>query len=280
MTKALHAVAPLDGSAEAEKIFPALVAIGAKKVTLLHVNVAGDKGDVLAAAADRARKAGIEKVEQLTTDGTPAEAIAETAERLGASLIAITTHGKGGADRRVLGSVAEVVMRISATPVLMIRGGDIPTPPSLLDRVVIPLDGSDHAWRAVEVLASLVDASKVKLTLAGVVECLGPVPKLGPAKPDDNVETRYFRLQDDSTRKTLKASADRAESLGFEVGIDVGIGSPAAKILDLADSGKATMIALTTRGRSGLSRLLFGSVAEQIVRASVKPLLICRVDGG
>jgi len=279
MTKALHAVAPMDGSAEAEKIFPALVAIGAKKVTLLHVKVPGDREGELAGAADRARKAGLEKVESLTTDGTPADAIAETAERLGASLIALTTHGKGGSDRRVLGSVAEVVIRVSATPVLMIRGGDIPTPPSLLDRVLIPLDGSDHAWRAVEVLASLADPSAVKLTLAAAVECLGPARRLGPAKPDDNVETRYFRLQDESARKTLTASADRARSLGFEVGIDVALGSPAAKILDLADASKATMIALTTRGRSGLSRLLFGSVAEQIVRASTKPLLICRVDG-
>lgn len=279
MTKALHAVAPLDGSAEAEKIFPALVAVGAKKVTLLHVKVAGQPDGDLAAAAERARQAGIEKVELLTTDGAPADAIARAAERLGASLIAITTHGRGGADHRILGSVAELVIRISATPVLMVRGGDVPTPPSLLDRVLVPLDGSDHAWRAVEVLASLVDPSAVALTLAGVVECFGRPPKLGPAKPDDSVETRYFRLQDEATRKTLKSSADRAESLGFKVGIDVALGSPAAKILDMADAGQATLVALTTRGRSGLSRLLFGSVAEQIVRSSAKPLLICRVDG-
>lgn len=79
-----------------------------------------DAREAVELAADRAREAGVERVETAVEHGDPAEQIRETAAADDADLIVMGTHGRSGIERRLLGSVAETTVRGADVPVLTV----------------------------------------------------------------------------------------------------------------------------------------------------------------
>src|SRR5690606_33012930 len=82
-------------------------------------------------------------VEVVVVAGKPADWIIEYARD--ADMIIMTTHGYGAGRRLVYGSVADRIARISPTPVMLIRGGERPITARPVQRIVVPLDGSDRS---------------------------------------------------------------------------------------------------------------------------------------
>ena len=136
---------PLDGSILAETALPPAIALagqhGAKLVLLraaeahtrpmadpIEAQVLTVRGaeDYLAGLRGRVTQAGIASVETSVWYGPPAEAIVEAARFRGADLIVMSSHGRTGLGRLVLGSVAETVLRATRVPILLIRPGDAP----------------------------------------------------------------------------------------------------------------------------------------------------------
>jgi nucleotide-binding universal stress UspA family protein len=148
-----HILVSLDGSEIAEQVLPHVEALAEKfgaAVTLLratmppvspvmptpvglpvtpdvtgtYIEVAEAGREVaseyLGSVAERLRSHGLQVTQELP-EGPAAEAILERAEAVGADLIALATHGRGGLERLVLGSVAEEVVRKSSCPVLLVR---------------------------------------------------------------------------------------------------------------------------------------------------------------
>jgi nucleotide-binding universal stress UspA family protein len=215
----------------------------------------------LEATAERLRAQGIRAKTQVVR-GPTADAILDAAHAEKGTLIALATHGRTGLGRWLLGSVAEKVVRASELPVLLLHSfrtegkgapvlvGDGLTP---FRRILVPMDGSKNAEAvlpAVEPFARLFEAELLILNVAPVGE-----PEAGPA-----VEATAERL----SKAGLKAKVLRLE------------GDPAGRILDAAEAESADLIAMTTHGRSGLSRWILGSVTERVLRASTTPLLIVR----
>lgn len=200
-------------------------------------------------------------------DGPPAEAILETAKREKASLIAMTTHGRSGVSRWALGSVAGKVLQASHVPVLMMHsfrasgsgathagGGEIP-----FRRILLPLDGSATAagvLPAVGALGALCDSEILVLQVV-------PGGEQGAGTPVPEIPVEESLNQ-------LRASGRRARLLCVK-GED-----PAASILDVAEGEVVDLIAMSTHGRSGISRWVFGSVAERVIQSSAIPLLVVR----
>lgn len=124
-----HIIVPLDGSALAETILPHAVALAkglnAKlclvRVTPGHTLRDGARND-LKWLADMAREEGVADVESKVLYGTPAEAIVDLTHEYPDSLVAMTTHGRSGMNRWLMGSVADRVVREAAGPVLVLRG--------------------------------------------------------------------------------------------------------------------------------------------------------------
>ena len=135
---------PLDGSLLAESALKPAVELAREKHAKLvlmraaeaHTTVT-DPGEAQVAAvreADeyltrvRARvlEGGVAAVEAAVWYGPPTEAIAEAASYRSADLIVMSSHGRGGLGRLVLGSVAEGVLRATRTPILLIRAGGAP----------------------------------------------------------------------------------------------------------------------------------------------------------
>lgn len=140
---------PLDGSVVAEAALTPAVDLartwGARLVLLraaeahtgpltdpieAQVHVMREAEEYLAAAQARVKAAGVAEVELSAWYGPPAEAIVEAARHRHADLIVMSSHGRSGVARLVLGSVAESVLRATAVPILLIRpaGAPLDTP--------------------------------------------------------------------------------------------------------------------------------------------------------
>jgi nucleotide-binding universal stress UspA family protein len=135
---------PLDGSRLAEAALPEAFAFGRQGAKLLllraaegtrlpaadptdsQVAVVREAEGYLASVAVRARKAGVENVETSVWYGPPAESIIDAAHARGIDLIVMSSHGRSGLGRLVLGSVAETVLRGTTTPILLLRDREAP----------------------------------------------------------------------------------------------------------------------------------------------------------
>ncbi len=263
---ALQVLLPLDGSAEADLAVAAVAGLGPAKVVLLH---AADgsvvPGSYFDGVEQRLKASGVGEVVRLTQAGPAARVILETAPKSGAGLIALSMHGRSGWDLLRLGSVAEQVLRAATLPVLAVPKGSSPAG-SLLGCVLAPQDGSELAEQGLVRLWKLFPARPGALHLLGVVEAYAGPSRLGA----DDVVSRFYQLQADELKaKLLGVAAGKAQ-------VHIDLGRPASKILDHAASLKATLIAMSTHGRSGFTRWTLGSVTEQVLRASPVPVLVLR----
>ena len=134
--------------------------------------------------------------------------------------------------------------------------------------ILIPLDGSEMAEAAITEARQLARPDNSKLVLVRAASAL--------ALPgNDAIDARLYALQDaeaylDAVKRRLEAEGVR----GVET--HVWYGSAAAAIVEAAALYKADLIVMTTHGRSGLGRLVFGSVAESVLRGTTAPILLVR----
>jgi nucleotide-binding universal stress UspA family protein len=285
---------PIDGSPLSERILPiACGGLGAATVTLVRVVeppglfagadapppvalVAAAEVELDALAERLRERWGLAEVRTRVRRGAVAPAILEAAAETRCSLIALTTHGRSGFDRAVLGSVAERVIRAAPVPVLALRADDAapaaPLPPALFERVLIPHDGSPMASRAIEVLSRFDGARRSRVTLLRAIDL--PIGVISPAT--QGLVAELLLAERDHIRDELEVAAGRARALGFEASAALELGPPAAAVLDRAEALAASLVAMATHGRAGPSRWVLGSVTERVLRAATAPLLICR----
>lgn len=210
---------------------------------------------------------------QLTNDGYPARyvlrsgfaahEILEAASEEKASLIALSTHGRGGLERWVLGSVAEKVLQGSPLPVLVSRSlplsisrGKLESTP--IRKFLVPLDGSRMSLGSLAPVLELARRVDAHVTLLHVDE---PTPYEGRWESPDS---------------TLQEAQDLLRNACIPATVQLKKGDPGEEILKAMESGEVDLAALTTHGRSGPSRWVFGSVTAKVLRASPVPLLVVR----
>ncbi len=236
----------------------------------------------LTEASSELRKGGV-KVDAVTRPGNAREVIIALAKEIGADLIVMSTHGRSGVGRVVLGSVAEHVLRMAGLPVLLVTPHSPSNwSPNLHGPVVVSLDGSGMAESAVvpaQRLAQTLGAGLSLIRIVEPVEVISP-DALGPTGMLNS--TPYGGLQIDLS-SDLTSQVDAAEdylqqfasTLGAETPLETKaiIGDPASTICQVAVEQGAAAIALSTHVRSGLDRLVLGSVAISAVRHAAMPVL-------
>jgi nucleotide-binding universal stress UspA family protein len=283
---------PLDGSTLADRIVKQVKRLLVRKdLEVVLLSVVDAHPDP--AARDRAITAARDHVEGVRDQlidagaiastrvvvGEPVEQIVEHARRLEPELVAMATHGRSGLTRFLRGSTAEKVIRHCPRPVLVANpraldaiggGGDGEL---RFTRILVPLDGSDASLGIiplVEDLARLYAAEVVLLRVEWTVPIAGtPYPaEVAALRPADEVAAGL-----EPTRRRLAHEGIPARTIA-------GYGPEALEILDAAEREQVDLVAMSTHGRSGLSRWFFGSVAEQVLRHCTRPLLVRRVHGG
>jgi nucleotide-binding universal stress UspA family protein len=219
------------------------------------------------------------KVHTRVAEGMPAPSILEHADSEGATMIAMSTHGRSGVPRWVMGSVAEKVARASRVPVLLARsfrqgGTATAAGAAALRKILVPTDGSPTAMSVVGPAEKLAQLYGSKVVLLHVQE--PQVPAVGFAGMEGAVLQAPLPPPDPEV--ALKPMAQRFEHAGLSVTSISRVGDPAAQILEQATAWGADLIALATHGRSGVSRWVLGSVAERVLRHADVPLLVVRAE--
>jgi nucleotide-binding universal stress UspA family protein len=208
--------------------------------------------------------------------GDPADEILRVATERRCGVIAMASHGRGSLGRWTYGSVADRVVRAADRPVLVVRAHDrepalaLPT----INRLVVPLDGSAVAERALPVAAVAADRLRVplRLVLALDVRTLADAASTGVYP-----ETVLLRSLDPlraAATGYLQGQAERLEASGHRVSHEVREGSPGDELL--AATEPTDLVAMTTHGRGGVHRWLLGSVADKLVRHGRAPVLLVR----
>ena len=227
----------------------------------------------LKGVASRLRKEGV-AVEVQAALGRPAEQILQVSEEEECGLIAMSTHGRNPISRSILGSVTDKVIHTSKIPVLTVtpeREKSNQDDETTFTTIVVPLDGSELAEGALPYAEELASTLSLDILLARAVRT--EVPSYTEA--GFNVwEPGLTKDMVQEAKAYLAGVAEPLTAKGLTVRNEVVIGSPAQALLNLAQETEQNLIAMTTRGRSGLSRWLMGSVAEALVRGSGDPVLV------
>ena len=147
----------------------------------------------------------------------------------------------------------------------------------MLKHVLVPLDGSQLAEEALEYARSIVEPQG-RVTLATAVE-VDSVPTYGPtAMP--LVRTSIPDYQDalnsliPQATRYLERVADNLAASGLSVDCETRMGDPAGVIVEIARERNVDAIVISTHGRSGLGRFLFGSVTTKVLEAAHRPVFV------
>jgi nucleotide-binding universal stress UspA family protein len=187
-----------------------------------------------------------------------------------ADLVVLGTHGKRGVRRLMLGSVAEEVVRKAPCPVVTVGRGAIPPEDMEGGTMLVPVDFSEHQTRLLDHVRELAPVYDMDATVLHVVEMRGVPDAYGV----------YSSLPDPGKlgERAEKALDEEVESLradGIDVSVAVKSGHPADQILTYAEEIDAAFVTIATHGRTGLERMLMGSVAEKVIRRA--PCPVCTV---
>lgn len=233
----------------------------------------------LEAIARRARDEGVAAEPELL-GGRVESALIEHAGRVDADLIVMTTHGRGPVERAWVGSVADRVVRQSPVPVLLVRPAAEATPaeatpaearPPVLENVLIPLDGSEHAESVLGPATELGKLWGARCTLFTVVRPGGILSRAEPEKQ------RAEKAKEEAARAYLSQVAARLQGDWAQVDVEIADEwSVGGAIVWTADRLGADAIALSTHGHGGLRRLFLGSVADKVIRGASVPVLVTR----
>ncbi len=220
--------------------------------------------------------------------GAAADVIMAIAGAEPTALVVMSTHGRSGISRWVMGSVTDKVLHTIPNPMLIVRANVLgpASPESSLKSVVVPLDGSATSELAIPHAMSVAGALSASITVLRVTPTeahyrhqlslitpeMGAIPNFESAEPDqlvgEDADEADGYLADVSNRMAI----DHAHGVVTEHQLNDNV---AQTIIDQA-SAQPSLVAMTTHGRSGVGRMVLGSVTDRVVRHSNLPVLVIR----
>jgi nucleotide-binding universal stress UspA family protein len=246
-------------------------AVAMVEVNRLEAEVYSTAERDVSEAADRVRRPGL-VIDTAVLRGRPATAISERARAMKANLIVVGSRGHGRISAMLLGSISSELVDHAPAPVLVARGVSI-------DRVLLAWDGSSCAARAAELLSTWPIFATSSIRVVGVADIEVPwwtgfpepgSPELIPTFVEATEAARRHRdelvvgMTDALRLAGLSATGDRLD------------GDAATELLSRASATKTDLIVLGTHGRTGLARLVIGSVARNVLHHASCSVLIVR----
>jgi nucleotide-binding universal stress UspA family protein len=277
---------PLDGSELAERAITyakSLAKAKGSELIIFTVSVAS------VGQLDRPMKAYLElKAKELQSQGIKAsiaisygnmaDEIIKFADKNKIDLIIISTHGHSGIKRWVLGSVALKVLHGACTPVLLIKSRAHKISEVEFKKILIPIDGSPFSEASIPYVKEMAKETSGEIILLRVSE--PPVlsadrsPAIKPSWEEyRNIIMAEIQRQAEEYLEGIKANIEKS---GIKVRSQAILGKAAESILQVAKKENINLIAMTTHGRTGVSRWVYGSGASRIVEESLQPVMLIR----
>ena len=224
--------------------------------------------ELLETPAARLRARGI-ACEPVVGRGRVPQAIRALAERVKADLIVVGSRGLGPIRSTLLGSVSQEVVDL-APSVLVVRA-------PVVSGIVFGTDGSSGAQAAEQTLLALPLAARVAVRVVSVAENLRPLTTgMAPTLYHDAMawQSEYEAEALTVHQKIARDTADRLRAHGMDVTSEARAGDPTSELLAAATDAGADLIVVGSRGRTGLTRLVLGSVARRVVQHAKASVLI------
>jgi nucleotide-binding universal stress UspA family protein len=286
---------PLDGSRAAEIVLPYAQEIasnfGAEIILLSVSEQAGEERDHLYRTylertveqveqrlEDRGAKEKVELKHEVLI-GKPAGEILRYADENNVSIVMMASRGQSEQGPWRLGNIASKVLRATSKPVLLTRR-EADTASlhrrRLIEKILLPLDGSVTGEAAIPQAETLAQALGAELVLFNAVEPFtgwigSEAFAMYPEKEEERSEAAVSYLS--GVEKELQQ-----KGLSTSTGVDLGAAS--GRILEYAEANAIDLIAMSTHGRSGIGRWVFGSVTDKVLHAGTTPVLVVQATKG
>ena len=225
----------------------------------------------LAIHGDQIRTRGVQ-VKTVCVWGNPAAMILDQVQSKRANLIVMATHGRSGPGRWVYGSVADEVLRRAPVPVIEVPPAVTqPWPAERALRILVPLDGSGPSEAGLVAAEDVASPLGAELILLQVVQC--------PQYALYGATSAYLEAfnPNDAIKDAQKYLGTLARQRSVaQVRVVTELGEPSVAIAEVACGEKVDMIAMATHGRSGLARVVLGSVATGTLYRAQVPVMLVR----
>jgi nucleotide-binding universal stress UspA family protein len=197
--------------------------------------------------------------------GEPYEAIVEIAEEEGRDLIVMGVRGASLAQRLLVGSVTARVIGYSSQDVLA-----VPEKGSIgWDRILVATDGSEYSRKAVDKALDVVQNSGGSLTVVAVLEISPHIYAVAPEVAEEKIKL---------PQKYVEEVKELAASRGLLAEGFVRESESADEVItDIARKQNIDLIVVGSHGRTGLKRLLMGSVTESVIAHAPCPVLVVKL---
>lgn len=218
------------------------------------------------------------RVKRSVEQGSAAEVIIEKAAADESTLIAMTTHGRSGLNRWLLGSVAEKVLRATTNPLLLVRA--VPEGKAegeaTLESIVVPLDGSELAEHALPIVTEIAKKLRLEVFLFRAYRNpYGPFMS-GAGYYAVNADELMASVRDEARNYLEEKMAELQKQGVDELSYLLQEGVAPDEIVSMGSHTPESLIVMCSHGRSGLKRWALGSVTETVVRHSRSPVLVLR----
>jgi nucleotide-binding universal stress UspA family protein len=241
------------------------------EVGRLETEVRSSAEQDVSEAAERLVRPGL-TVETAVLRGRPATAISERARVMGADLIVVGSRGHGRIVPMLLGSISSELVDHAPAPVLVVRGTSI-------DRVMLAWDGSSCAARAAGLLPTWPIFAGSSIRVVSVADIEVPWWTGFPEPGSPEMMPIFVETAEASRRHHDELVIDMTDTLraaGLRATGDRPEGDAATELLARARATNTDLIVLGTHGRTGLARLVIGSVARNVLHHATCSVLIVR----
>lgn len=195
---------------------------------------------------------GAETVIREATDS--AHGIAEAAAELGADIIVMGQHNKGGLARMLVGATTAGVIGHATCPVLV-----APRAAHLWEKhVLLATDGSAHSQAATEVAGRVARQARLPITVVSIVT------------------SSHSDERRKEAERAVAAAVERLKELGLQAAGEITEGRPDEAIIKAGEAVGADLIVVGSHGRTGLTKILMGSVAERVIGHATCPTLVVK----
>jgi nucleotide-binding universal stress UspA family protein len=192
-------------------------------------------------------------------------------------IIMVSVSASGRNIAKMLGSVTDHVCHTVRIPVMLIRPQDVQRIEGrkrLINRILLPLDGSDLSKLALPVGEEMAAVLKVPITLFQMARIILPYADAMVGAPFINYQD-WIQDEEKAVRIEINALEKKLREKGLTTTHVITSGFNAAEeIIQAGTKVGADLVVMSTHGRSGLSRWALGSVAERVLRYSDIPLLL------
>jgi nucleotide-binding universal stress UspA family protein len=237
----------------------------------IEADIRAQAGRTVQDASERLARPGL-TIHGVVLRGRPATAIVGRARAMRADLVVVGSRGHGTIESMLLGSVSAEVVDHAPVPVLVARG-------SRMARIVLGWDGSPGATRAADLLRTWPIFAGSRVRVVSVTDLQIPWWTGFPEAESPEVMPMYVDAMDASRRlhdDLARGMAAELERAGLSAEGERREGDAATEILASAVSSEADLIVIGTHGRTGLERILLGSVARNVLQHANCSVLIVR----